>query len=221
MSSRNGYIQADLYDYILGVSLRDEPILAALRQETTQLANGMMQISPDQGQYMALLTQLIGAKKTLEIGVFTGYSSLVVALALPPEGQIVACDISEEYTAVARRYWQQAGVADKIDLRLGAATASLDALIAEGASGSFDMAFIDADKENYAQYYEQALALLRPGGLILVDNVLWGGRVLDSTVDDSGTRAIRALNETIHRDTRVGMSMLPVGDGLTLAVKLA
>lgn len=219
MSSRNGYISDALYDYILSVSLRDLPVLAKLRQETAGLSNAGMQISPDQGQFMALLAKLTGAKKVLEVGVFTGYSSLVVALALPAEGRIVACDISEEYTRMARRYWQEAGVAHKIDLRLGPAADTLAGLVAAGEAGSFDFAFIDADKENYLVYYEHALQLLRPGGLVLVDNVLWGGRPIDPEAKDESTEAIRAINAKMGRDERVDVSMLPVGDGLTLARK--
>lgn len=219
MSSRNSYISEALYDYILSVSLRDLPVLAQLRQETAGLSNAGMQISPDQGQFMALLAKLTGAKKVLEVGVFTGYSSLVVALALPAEGRIVACDISEEYTRMARRYWQEAGVAHKIDLRLGPAADTLAGLVAAGEAGSFDLAFIDADKENYLVYYEHALQLLRPGGLVLVDNVLWGGRPLDAEIKDESTEAIRAINAKMGRDERVDVSLLPVGDGLTLARK--
>lgn len=219
MSSRNGYISDALYDYILSVSLRDLPVLAKLRQETAGLSNAGMQISPDQGQFMALLAKLTGAKKVLEVGVFTGYSSLVVALALPAEGRIVACDISEEYTRMARRYWQEAGVAHKIDLRLGPAADTLAGLVAAGEAGRFDFAFIDADKENYLVYYEHALQLLRPGGLVLVDNVLWGGRPIDPEAKDESTEAIRAINAKMGRDERVDVSMLPVGDGLTLARK--
>lgn len=219
MSSRNGYISEALYDYILSVSLRDLPVLAQLRQETAGLSNAGMQISPDQGQFMALLAKLTGAKKVLEVGVFTGYSSLVVALALPVEGRIVACDISEEYTRMARRYWQEAGVAHKIDLRLGPAADTLAGLVAAGEAGSFDFAFIDADKENYLIYYEHALQLLRPGGLVLVDNVLWGGRPIDPEAKDESTEAIRAINAKMGRDERVDVSLLPVGDGLTLARK--
>jgi predicted O-methyltransferase YrrM len=178
-----------------------------------------MQISPEQGQFMSLLVQLIGAKKALEIGVFTGYSSLVVALALPPEGKMVACDVSEEYTSIARRYWEQAGVADKIDLRIAPAIATLDKLIAAGETDTFDFAFIDADKSSYDDYYERALKLIRPGGLIAIDNVLWSGLVADSKIQDNRTKKIRALNEKIHQDERVTISMVPIADGLTLARK--
>jgi caffeoyl-CoA O-methyltransferase len=178
-----------------------------------------MQIAPDQGQFMAFLIRLIGAKKALEVGVFTGYSSLCVALALPPEGKLIACDISEEYTAIARRYWQKAGVTDKIDLRIAPALETLDQLVTAGQTNSFDFAFIDADKENYLNYYERALQLVRPGGLIAVDNVLWGGAVADPAVQDESTQAIRAFNQTLHRDERVDLSLVAIADGLTLAMK--
>jgi predicted O-methyltransferase YrrM len=179
-----------------------------------------MQIAPDQGQFMALLVKLAAAAKVLEVGVFTGYSSLSVALALPGQGRVTAFDISPEWTAVARRYWARAGVADKIDLRLGAAIDGLDALLKQGdAEGTYDFAFIDADKENYDGYYERALRLLKPGGLLLIDNVLWGGRVADASADDADTAAIRALNLKIHADPRVDISLLPIADGLTLALK--
>jgi caffeoyl-CoA O-methyltransferase len=178
-----------------------------------------MQISAEQGQFMALLIHLLSARRTLEIGVFTGYSSLAVALALPDDGRIIACDISDEWTSIARRYWREAGVERKIDLRLGPALKTLDDLIAQGQGGRFDFAFIDADKGNYANYYERALVLVRSGGLIAVDNVLWDGKVIDTKVNDPDTRAIRAFNETLHHDERVWLSMLPIRDGLTLACK--
>ncbi len=168
---------------------------------------------------MALLVELTGARLTLEVGVFTGYSSLAVALALPADGRIVACDVSEEWTAIARRYWAEAGVADKIDLRLAPALDTLDALIAAGEVGTFDFAFIDADKETYADYYERTLELLRPGGLVCIDNVLWGGRVIDPVVGDADTLAIRAFNEKLAIDTRISLSLLSIADGLTLARK--
>jgi predicted O-methyltransferase YrrM len=178
-----------------------------------------MQISPDQGQFMALLVQLMGARRCIEIGTFTGYSTLAVAQALPADGRIVACDVNAETTAVAWRYWQEAGVAERIDLRLAPALETLDALIAEGEAGSYDFSFIDADKTNYDPYYERSLELLRPGGLIVVDNVLWDGAVTDSTRRDADTEAIRALNRKISQDQRVSCSMLAVGDGLMLAHK--
>ncbi len=178
-----------------------------------------MQIAPEQGQFMALLIELLGATKTLEIGVFTGYSSLRVALALPPNGKIVACDVSEEYTAIARRYWQTAGVADKIDLRLAPALETLDQLLASGQAETFDFAFIDADKQNYEGYYERSLQLVRRGGLIAIDNVLWSGQVANPQDQDNSTLAIRAFNDKLHHDERVSLSLVPIADGLTLAFK--
>ena len=219
MSSRNNNIPDELYDYILANSLRDRPELQALRDETALMPMAGMQISPDQGQFMALLVKAMGARKVIEVGTFTGYSALVVAGALPADGKLVACDVSEEYTSVGRPHWNKAGLALKIDLRLGAAVETLDAMIAAGESGQYDMAFIDADKENYGLYYESCLTLLRPGGLILVDNVLWGGRVADPAEQDESTQAIRALTKKMHADERIDFSMLPVGDGLSLAVK--
>lgn len=219
MSNKTLGLENQLYDYLLSVSLREPEILLKLRQETANHPRAMMQIAPEQGQFMALLVQLLGATKTLEVGVFTGYSSLCVALALPPTGKIVACDVSEEYTAVARRYWQQAGVADKIDLRLAPALDTLEQLLASGQAGTFDFAFIDADKENYPGYYDLALQLIRPGGLIAIDNVLWSGRVADPQVQDNSTQAIRAFNEKLHHDDRVSLSLVPIADGLTLALR--
>ncbi len=213
-------LEQHIYDYLLSVSLREPEILQQLRQETDQHPLSQMQISPEQGQFMALLVQLMGAKKTLEVGVFTGYSSLIVALALPPEGKVVACDVSEEYTAIARRYWQQAGVADKIDLHIAPAMDTLDRLLADGEAETFDFAFIDADKSSYDGYYERALQLVRPGGLIVIDNVLRSGRVADPQVQDNGTKTIRALNQKLHQDSRITLSLVPIADGLTLAFKL-
>lgn len=208
-----------LYEYLLSVSLREAEVLTKLRQETSQHSASIMQISPDQGQFMALLIKLLQAKKTLDIGVFTGYSSLVVALALPKDGKVVACDRDPRSTEIARRYWQEAGVADKIDLRLAPALETLDQLIAQGESGSFDFAFIDADKRNYGNYYERALTLLRPGGIIAIDNVLWFGRVADAEDTDKRTIAIREFNQQLHQDNRVEITMLAIADGLTLALK--
>ncbi|MBW4495995.1 MAG: class I SAM-dependent methyltransferase [Oscillatoria princeps RMCB-10] len=208
-----------LYDYLLSVSLREPEILRQLREETARHPRAGMQIAPEQGQFMALLAQLLGATKTLEIGVFTGYSSLCVALALPPTGKIVACDVSEEYTATARRYWEAAGVAHKIDLRIAPALQTLDDLLAAGVAETFDFAFIDADKDNYDAYFELSLQLVRTGGLIAIDNVLWRGQVADPQVQDSSTQAIRAFNEKLHRDERVTLSLLTIADGLTLALK--
>jgi predicted O-methyltransferase YrrM len=219
MSNRRLVLDDALYEYFQRHSFREPEILKRLRAETGTLPRAGMQISPEQGQLMRLLIELIGVRRIIEIGVFTGYSSLSMALALPEDGEIVACDVSEAFTAVARRYWAEAGLADRIHLHLAPAVETLDTLIANGESGRFDMAFIDADKENYDAYYEKCLALVRPGGLILVDNVLWSGRVVrtDDTTDD--TRAIRALNQKLHADERITVSMLPIGDGLTLARK--
>jgi predicted O-methyltransferase YrrM len=221
MSNRTIQVTDDLYEYLLSVSSREPDVLRRLREETAAATGDRfrMQISPEQGQFMQLLARLTGAHRALEVGVFTGYSSLAVALAMPDDGRLVACDVSEEWTSIARRYWAEAGVAGKIDLRLAPATETLAGLVAAGEAGTYDFAFVDADKGNYATYYERALELLRPGGLIAVDNTLWSGRVADPSVDDPDTAAIRAFNETVHRDERVDLSLLPVGDGLTLARK--
>ncbi|MDA0867302.1 MAG: class I SAM-dependent methyltransferase [Cyanobacteria bacterium] len=219
MSKQTLGLAPALADYVRATSLREPDILRQLRQETADLPMAQMQISPEQGQFMALLVQLIGACKALEVGVFTGYSSLAVALALPPEGQILACDVSEEYTAIARRYWAMAGVDDKIQLHLAPATETLAHFIDTGHANTIDFAFIDADKQGYDTYYEQALQLVRPGGLIAIDNVLWSGRVADATVQDSRTQHIRDLNQKLHQDQRVDISLVPIADGLTLARK--
>ncbi len=210
MSNRSIMLTDSLYEYMTDVSLREE---------TSELTQRAMQISPEQGQFMALLARLAGARRCLEVGVFTGYSSLVTALALPDDGSIVACDVSEEWTAVARRYWRKAGVAHKIELRLAPATETLDDLLAQGQAGTFDFAFIDADKTSYLAYYERTLALLRTGGLALVDNTLWSGRVADPEVADADTVALRHFNEVLHLDERVDLSLLPMGDGLTVVRK--
>ncbi|MDJ0635801.1 MAG: class I SAM-dependent methyltransferase [Xenococcaceae cyanobacterium MO_188.B29] len=220
MQKKDLGLDQQLYEYLLSVSVKETEVLQKLREETANHPGAIMQIAPEQGQFMALLVQLLGAKKTLEIGVFTGYSSLVVALALPAEGKIIACDIDEESTAIARRYWQQAGVTDKIDLRIAPALETLDQLIEEGQTNTFDFAFIDADKRNYENYYEKALQLIRPGGLIAVDNVLWFGRVADPQDEDKRTIAIRAFNQKLAQDQRVKISLVPIADGLTLALKL-
>jgi predicted O-methyltransferase YrrM len=209
----------ELWEYMRSVTLREPDLPRRLREETARLPSSSCQISAEQGQFMALLMHLMGARRTIEVGVYTGYSSLVVAQALPEDGRIIACDINEEWTSVARRYWREAGVERKIDLRIGPALATLDHLIESGQSGQFDFVFIDADKTNYANYYERALVLLRRGGLVGVDNVLWYGRVIDASFDDPDTRAIRAFNQQIKNDDRVWLSMLPVRDGLTLACK--
>lgn len=208
-----------VYNYLLSVSLRETAPLRQLREETVEHPMAGMLVPPEQGQFMALLAQLIGAKKVLEVGVFTGYSALSVATALPADGKIVACDISEEYTSIARRYWKRAGVADKIDLRLAPALETLDSLIEANQAGSFDMAFIDADKVNHPIYFERAMQLVRSGGLILLDNALWFGKVAYSKYQDRDTQALRSLNESLHRDERINLSFLPLGDGLILAMK--
>jgi len=219
MTKKTIGLDDQLYNYLQSISLREPEILTRLRAETAQHSQSRMQIAPEQGQFMALLVKLIGAKKTLEVGVFTGYSSLVVALALPEDGQVIACDLSAEYTAIAQKYWQEAGVAHKIDLRLSPALETLDKLLANGEAETFDFAFIDADKRNYPNYYEQSLKLVRPGGLIAVDNVLWSGKVADPQEDDKQTQAIRDFNEKLHQDERVFLSLVPIADGLTLALK--
>ena len=220
MSNKTLSLNNSLYEYILSVSLRDPEVLARLRAETLQQPMSMMLSAPEQGQFLALLAQLIGARKCLEIGVYTGYSTLWVALALPHDGSVLACDVSEKWTAIARRYWEEAGVAERIDLQLAPALETLDRLLAADQAGSFDFAFIDADKENYPYYYERTLQLLRPGGLMVIDNTLWSGAVADTSRQDPETSAIRALNDLVHADDRVQMSLLPVADGLTLARKL-
>ncbi|MBD2022754.1 class I SAM-dependent methyltransferase [Leptolyngbya sp. FACHB-36] len=219
MSNKTLSLDDRLYEYLLSVSLREPDILAQLRQETAKHPRAMMQIAPDQGQFMVLLLRLMNAKTVLEVGVFTGYSSLCMALALPPDGKIVACDISDEYTTIARRYWNLAGVAHKVDLRIAPALETLDQLLAAGQANTFDFAFIDADKDNYRHYYDRALQLVRPGGLIAIDNVLWGGQVTDAHAPDDSTQAIRAFNAALRDDDRVTLSLLPISDGLTLALK--
>jgi|TARA_Y100000294_G_scaffold63363_1_gene59991 caffeoyl-CoA O-methyltransferase len=219
VSSRTIVLNDALYEYLLSVSLREPGVLGRLREETAKMPEHNMQISPEQGQFMALLVELTGASKCLEVGTFTGYSALAVALALPEDGTLVTCDISEEFTSRAKPYWREAGVAGKIDLRLGPALETLDALIADGESGAFDFAFIDADKVNYQGYFQRALDLIRPGGLILVDNVLWSGAVADPARGDEDTEAIRAFNQARAGDPRISLSLVPIGDGLTLARK--
>ena len=208
-----------LYRYLWSSIDREPELLRQLRLETAELPLARMQIAPDQGQFMALLAQMSGACRVLEIGTFTGYSALALALAIPVDGLIVCCDTSREWTDIARRYWDQAGVSSKIQLRLQPALQTLDELLEVDGEASFDMAFIDADKENYRKYYEGCLRLLRPGGLILIDNVLWGGSVVDEDANDVDTVAIRELNAALSNDQRITLAMLPVGDGLTLALK--
>jgi predicted O-methyltransferase YrrM len=219
MSRRSLNLDDRLYDYLQAVSLREPPVLRELREETARLPMAMMQISPEQGQFMAWLVRATGARRCLEVGTFTGYSALACALALPVDGRLVALDVSEEWTAIARRYWVRAGVADRIELRLGPAARELQRLLDEGAAGSFDFLFIDADKTSYGSYLELGHRLLRVGGLVAIDNVLWSGRVADPAVVDEDTAALRALNAALLDDQRFDLSLLPVGDGLTLLRK--
>ena len=212
-------VTSELHQYLQSVSVRDNDLLKALRAETAKEKLARMQISPEQGQFMALLIKLLGARRTIEVGVFTGYSALSVACALPENGQMIACDIDEGWTNIAQRYWEKAGVAHKIDLRLAPALETLDNLLLEGQQDQFDFAFIDADKENYQNYYERCLSLIRSGGLIAVDNVLWGGSVIKPEKQDIDTVCIRTFNEQLLRDERVDISLIPIGDGLTLARK--
>ncbi len=220
MSNQSIGLEDRLYQYLLANSVREPEILTKLRQETAQHPLVNMQISPEQGQLMGLLVQLIGAKKCLEVGVFTGYSALVVALNLPADGRLIACDVSAEFTSIASKYWQEAGVSDKIELKIAPALETLDRLLGNGEAETFDFAFIDADKNNYAAYYDRCFQLVRAGGLILVDNVLWYGKVADPAMDDDHrTQAIRQINQQIYHDDRVQISLIPIGDGLTIARK--
>lgn len=219
MSSKTLHLTDEIYDYLLSVSHRDTAVLRALREETAKLEMGLMQIAPDQAQFMALLVKLMGARKVIEVGVFTGYSSLVMALALPNDGLITACDMSEEWTDIAKRYWREADVENKIELHLAPALETLEKIDKKDEPNTYDLAFIDADKVNYQKYYEYCLNFVRPGGLIIIDNVLWGGSVADPSVLDMDTAAIRAFNEFIFSDERVDISLVPIGDGLTLALK--
>ena len=220
MSSHTIDLTETLYDYLLANGTRESTLARELRAHTLVATRAhRMQVSPEQGAFMQLLVRLLGARRTLEVGTFTGYSALVVAEALPDDGCLVACDVSEQWAAIGRPFWERAGVADKIDLRLKPAVDTLDELIAAGEADSYDFAFIDADKANYDAYYERCLTLLRRGGVIGIDNVLWGGRVADERVQDEDTRAIRSLNRKVNLDGRVDATMLPIGDGLTLAVK--
>ena len=220
MSNKTFTLSDDLYAYLFENSVREPDILRRLREETARDSMARMQIAPEQGQLMQLLVRLMGARRYLEVGVFTGYSSLAVALALPADGRILACDVSDTWTKVARRYWAEAGVAGKIDLRLAPAQQTLEGLIAAGAGGSFDFVFIDADKTSYKAYYERALTLIRVGGLIAMDNTLWEGRVADPTARDADTQAIRDFNRHLRDDRRVQQCLVPIGDGLSLALKL-
>ena len=219
MSRQSLQLNDQAHDYLLSNSLREAKVLKALREETARHPLGYMQIAPEQGQFFAFLTRALGVRQAIEIGVFTGYSSLSVALALPAGGRLVACDIDAETTRIARRYWQEAGVGDKVELRLGPAIRTLDTLIAEGHAGQFDFAFVDGHKPEYVDYYERLLSLVRTGGVIAIDNVLWSGHPADAAKQDEDTNAIRAFNQYIHKDQRVFISMIPVADGITLALK--
>lgn len=219
MSRYQGLIDPTVLDYVLKNSVREPDILTRLRQETASHPKVNFQVPPEEGQFLRVLTRMTGARRVIEIGVFTGYSSTAIALALPPDGTIVACDISDEYTSVARRYWAEAGVAHKIDLRIAPAKETLDHLIASGQSGSFDIAFIDADKSSYPVYYEQCLTLVRSGGVIALDNMLYSGKALNPAPGDNDSAAIAEMNPFINRDSRVEAILLPFADGLTLAVK--
>jgi len=219
MSNATLGLPDDLHQYLLTVGVREPDLLLRLRDETAKLPMAQMQIAPEQGALMGLLAELIGARRYLEIGTFTGYSSLAVALHLPEDGTVTCCDVSAEWTDVARRYWRAAGVEDRVELRLGAALETLAALRAEGREGWYDFAFVDADKENYSGYYEGVLALVRPGGLLAFDNVFQAGRVVDHHETGSSVEAIRALNRTLATDKRVTVAMVPIADGLTLARK--
>ena len=219
MSKRTIQVDDVLYQYILDVSLRETTLQEELRDETSRDPMANMQISPEQGQFMALLVKLMGARHCIEVGVFTGYSSLAIAMAIPDDGRIVACDVSEEWTNIARRYWQRAGVEHKIDLRIAPAEKTLVNLVSGGGSGNYDFVFIDADKTGYARYIELCHDLVRTGGVIAIDNTLWDGKVADQSEQDDDTRALRVLNETLHHDERFDISMLPLADGLTLLRK--
>jgi predicted O-methyltransferase YrrM len=219
MSSKTNFLPEAVHAYLVAHSVHEVEAQRALREETAKLPMAGMQISPEQGQFLGWLLRLVGARQVIEIGTFTGYSALCMALALPEGGRIVCCDRKREWTAVGERYWREAGVADRIDLRIGPALDTVLGLVAEGAAGRFDLAFIDADKTGYADYYERCLILLRPGGIIAIDNTLWSGSVADPGIDTDDTKALRALNAKIHSDGRVDAVMLPIGDGLTLARK--
>lgn len=219
MTRKSITLTDQLHDYLLAVSLREPDILRQLREETLAMPMARMQIAPEQGQFMYLLARLMAAQRAIEVGTFTGYSALWLALALPASGRLVTCDINPDYTNIAHRYWQEAHVDDRIDLRLGPAIETLDQLLNAGQGDSYDLAFIDADKPEYPDYYERCLALVRSGGLIIVDNVLWGGKPADESVQDEDTQAIRSFNLKLKQDDRVDISLLPVADGITLAMK--
>lgn len=217
MSARTLALTDEVRDYLLRVGVREDAVLARLRQRTAELAESRMQICPEQGAFLTLLARLVGARRILEVGTFTGYSSVALARALPPGGELVCCDVSEEWTALAREAWREAGVAGAVRLELRPALQTLDQLLAGGGAGSFDLAFVDADKGNYHAYHERCLRLVRPGGLLAYDNVLWGGRLADPAHQEPDTVALRAFNEVLAADERVDLSMVPIGDGVTLA----
>ena len=219
MTTQTLNLDATLYQYLLDVSLRETPLLKRLREETAQLSTSRWQIAPEQGQFMALLVQLLGARKIIEVGTFTGYSAICMAQAMPHDGRLICCDIPAGYNATAERYWQEAGLSERIEQRLAPALQTLAALEAEGLAGTIDLMFIDADKANYPEYLEHALRLVRQGGLILFDNTLWSGRVLESDPQSADTRAIQALNLALRDDQRIDLSLLPLGDGLSLCRK--
>lgn len=221
MSQSTPGFEPALKEYLQAISPQEAPILAQLRQETATLPASLMQISPGQGQFLGFLVQLMGAERILEIGVFRGYSSLAMALHLPPHGQLIACDIDPQATAIAEHYWQQAGVRDKIHLRLAPALETLNALLTAGQAGSFDLVFIDADKQLYEQYYEMSLQLLRPAGIVAIDNILWQGRVWQEADHSPRTEAMRRFNQKLAQDKRIYLNVLPLGDGLSLALKRA
>jgi predicted O-methyltransferase YrrM len=219
MAFQHTSLTPELGAYMSRVSLREPDVLRQLRQETAHLEMAVMQVTPEQGQFMRLLVEMIGARRAIEVGVFTGYSSICIASALAQGGRLIACDVNTEWTAIARRFWVAAGVSDKIDLHIQPAVKTLDGLIDDGLEGTFDFMFIDGDKRNYDNYYERGLRLLRTGGLMAIDNVLWHGSVIDPSVSDPDTQAIRALNDKVHADPRVAISLVPIGDGVMLARK--
>lgn len=219
MANRTLPMNDAIHGYLVGLAVDESDAMRALRDETASMPAANMQIGPEQGAFMAWLVRTLGVKRVVEVGTFTGYSALAMARAMPDDGAIVCCDVSEEFTRVARKYWERAGVASKIDLRVAPAADTLQALLDDGGAGAFDFAFIDADKGGYDTYYERCLALLRPGGVIAIDNVLWGGSVIDDDDDRESTVALRAINEKVFSDARVSACMLPVGDGITLATK--
>lgn len=219
MANKTLGLSDDLRDYVVTTGIREPDLLRRLREETASIPEHRMQVAPEQGAFLGMLIELTGATRCIEVGTFTGYSALAVALALPDDGQLVCCDVSEEWTSIGRRYWAEAGVADRIDLRIAPAVDTLDRMIEAGEQATYDFAFIDADKAGYDTYYDRLMELLRPGGLIALDNVLWGGKVVDADSTDADTRALQALNQRLHGDERITLAMLPIADGVTLARK--